>query len=386
MFVPETVMTALFETGEAFMEAMADSEYLEHLEELRKRFVGRPTPLFRAERLTAHYGGATVLLKREDLAHTGAHKINNTLGQALLAVRMGKSRIIAETGAGQHGVAAATAAALTGLECVVHMGTLDMQRQALNVERMRLLGARVVPVDEGSRSLKDAINSAIRDWVTNVEDSHYIIGSVVGPHPYPLMVRELQCVIGRETRRQAFDLLGRLPDMLVACVGAGSNALGFMHPFLDDSEVSLVGVEAGGEGLETGRHAATLATGRPGVLHGSLAPVLEDASGQIRLAHSIAAGLDYPGVGPEHGYLRDIGRVRYVSATDDEALSAFMLLCSEEGIIPALESAHALAFLAEEAPRHDPGYCICVCLSGRGDKDVHRIGELLPESSPEVRA
>ena len=373
-FVPETLVPALLELESAFDEALADSAFHSELEDLLRNYVGRETPLYEAVRFSRRLGGARVFLKREDLAHTGAHKINNTLGQALLAQRMGKRRIIAETGAGQHGVAAATAAALLGMECVVYMGTLDIKRQALNVTRMKMLGAEVRPVASGSCSLKDSVNEAIRDWVTNVRDTHYIIGSVVGPHPYPWMVREFQSVIGSETRRQILDREGRLPDALVACVGAGSNAIGFFHPFLDDP-VEMVGVEAAGLGLETGKHAATLNAGSVGVLHGALSYLLQDENGQIIEAHSVAAGLDYPGVGPEHSHLKDIGRVRYVTATDREALKAFYLLARTEGIIPALESAHALAFVETMAPLMPKDSLIVVCLSGRGDKDVAQVDE-----------
>lgn len=373
-FVPETLMPGLEELETAFKEAVADPDFHAELRELLKDYVGRPTPLYEARRLSRRLGGARVFLKREDLAHTGAHKINNTLGQGLLARRMGKKRIIAETGAGQHGVAAATAAALLGMECVVHMGTLDMDRQALNVARMRLLGATVEPVDCGSRSLKDAVNEAIRDWVTNVRETHYIIGSVVGPHPYPMMVREFQSVIGLETRRQVMEREGRLPDALVACVGAGSNAIGFFHPFLDDS-VELIGVEAAGKGLESDRHSASLTAGTLGVLHGAMSYLLQDEHGQIVEAHSIAAGLDYPGVGPEHGYLKELGRVQYAVAVDEAALRAFHTLADTEGILPALESAHALAHLETIAPKMDRNAILVVCLSGRGDKDVAQVTE-----------
>ncbi len=375
-FVPETLMPALAELEAAHRAARRDRAFQSQLAGLLKDYVGRETPLYEARRLSTGLKGARILLKREDLAHTGAHKINNSLGQALLARRMGKRRIIAETGAGQHGVASATAAALLGLECVVYMGRLDMERQALNVTRMRLLGAEVRAVDSGGRSLKDAVNEALRDWVTNVGESHYIIGSVVGPHPYPVMVRDFQSIIGRETRRQILDLAGRLPDTLVACVGAGSNALGLFFPFLDDP-VELIGVEAAGQGLDTGRHAASLSAGRPGVLHGSLSYVLQDEHGQIVEAHSIAAGLDYPGVGPEHGYLKDLRRVRYVTADDAEALQAFKLLAETEGILPALESAHALAHVVRLAPKRPKESLIVVCLSGRGDKDVGQAAEAL---------
>lgn len=379
-YVPETVIPALNELEAAYAEAQADPEFHQELELLLKHYVGRETPLYEAQRLTEHCGGARIFLKREDLAHTGAHKINNTLGQALVARRMGKKRIIAETGAGQHGVASATAAALLGMECVVFMGSLDMERQALNVTRMRLLGATVEPVLSGSKSLKDACNEAIRDWVTNVRDTHYIIGSVVGPHPYPRMVRDFQSVIGREARAQVLEREGRLPDVLVACVGAGSNAIGFFHPFLDDP-VELVGVEAAGKGLDTGLHSASLVAGSVGVLHGAKSYLLHDEFGQIIEAHSIAAGLDYPGVGPEHGYLKDIGRVRYETATDEEALEGFHTLAATEGILPALESSHALAYVERLAPTMDPKDIIVVCLSGRGDKDVSQIAAVMEARS-----
>ena len=372
--MPETLVPALEELDAAFQEARSDPSFMRELQELLKHYVGRETPLYEAKRLSERLRGPRIFLKREDLAHTGAHKINNTLGQGLLARRTGKTRIIAETGAGQHGVAAATVAALLGMECVIYMGTLDMERQALNVARMRFLGAKVQPVESGSRSLKDAVNEAIRDWVTNVYNTHYILGSVVGPHPYPLMVREFQSVIGREARSQILEREGQLPDVLVACVGAGSNAIGFFSPFLDDA-VEMIGVEAAGEGLESGRHAATLIAGSVGVLHGARSYLLQDGDGQIIEAHSIAAGLDYPGVGPEHSYLKDLGRVRYESATDWEALAAFHLLAETEGILPALESAHAIAYLIRSRENSDPQRMVIVCLSGRGDKDVAQVGQ-----------
>jgi len=371
-FVPETLMPALQELAEAFSLAWLDPAFHEELEDKLTHYVGRETPLYEAKRLSEHLGGARIFLKREDLAHTGAHKINNTMGQGLLAKRMGKTRIIAETGAGQHGVASATAAALLGMECVVYMGALDIERQALNVSRMELLGARVEPVLTGSRSLKDACNEAIRSWVTNVRDTHYIIGSVVGPHPYPRMVREFQSVIGTETRTQILERTGRLPNKLIACVGAGSNAMGFFYPMLDDP-IELIGVEAAGHGKESGKHSLSLTAGSVGILHGSRSYLLHDEHGQIIEAHSIAAGLDYPGVGPEHSYLKDLGRVRYESVTDEEALSAFHLLARTEGILPALESAHALAHVRKIAPAMDPNDIIVVCLSGRGDKDVSQV-------------
>jgi len=374
-------MPALEELNSAYQEARRDADFQAELAALLKEYVGRPTPLYEARNMSRRLGGARIFLKREDLAHTGAHKINNTLGQAILARRMGKSRIIAETGAGQHGVASATAAALMGMSCVVYMGALDMDRQALNVIRMRLLEAEVRPVEAGSRSLKDSVNEAIRDWVTNVEETYYIIGSVVGPHPYPMMVRDFQSIIGRETRQQILDREGRLPEALVACVGAGSNAIGLFHPFLDDEAVDLIGVEAAGQGLETGRHAASLTAGSKGVLHGSMSYVLQDDDGQIIEAHSIAAGLDYPGVGPEHGLLKDLGRVSYATATDGEALAAFELLARTEGILPALESAHALVHVARLAPKMPKEAIIVVCLSGRGDKDVSQAAAALEVKS-----
>ncbi|RJX34851.1 MAG: tryptophan synthase subunit beta [Desulfarculus sp.] len=379
-YVPETLMPALQELSRAYAQAKADPAFQAELAELLRDFAGRATPLYEARNLSRRLGRARIFLKREDLAHTGAHKINNVLGQVLLARRMGKRRIIAETGAGQHGVATATGAALMGMECLVHMGTLDIERQAVNVERMRMLGARVEPVEAGSRSLKDAVNQAIRDWVTNVGHTHYIIGSVVGPHPYPMMVRDFQAVIGREARQQALERTGRLPDLLVACVGAGSNAIGLFHPFLGD-EVAMVGVEAAGHGLGSGAHAASLSAGSPGVLHGASLYLLQDQHGQVREAHSIAAGLDYPGVGPEHSLLKDLKRVRYMAVSDDEAVRAFMRLTREEGIIPALESAHALAALEHLAPELPEGAMVVVCLSGRGDKDLAQVAAYLEEQS-----
>jgi len=376
-FVPETLVPALDELLEAWTEARRDPSFTGELDRLLGRFAGRPTPMGEAERMSAEVGGCRVLLKREDLCHTGAHKINNTLGQLLLARRMGKTRIIAETGAGQHGVATATAAALFGLPCDVYMGALDVERQALNVFRMQLLGARVVPVEAGSRTLKDAMNEAIRDWVTNVRDTHYVIGSVAGPHPYPAMVRDFQAVIGEEARSQVLSLAGRLPDAVVACVGGGSNAMGVFSAFLDDPQVALVGVEAAGLGLDTGRHGAPLARGRPGVLHGSMSYVLQTEGGQIAEAHSISAGLDYPGVGPELSWLKDEGRIRLMQATDDEALEALQYLARTEGIIPALESAHAVAaarHLARELGREG---LLVVNVSGRGDKDVEQVRRAL---------
>ncbi len=372
-YAPETLMTPLLELEAAYREATRDPAFRERLGDLSRRYVGRPTPLTFAERLSDHAGGARIYLKREDLCHTGAHKINNTLGQGLLAARMGKPRIIAETGAGQHGVATATIAALLGLGCEVYMGEEDMARQALNVFRMELLGARVIPVASGSRTLKDAMNEALRDWVTSVRTTYYCIGSTAGPHPYPMMVRDFQSVIGREVRRQLAD---GPPDVLIACVGGGSNSLGLFHPFLPDAGVRLIGVEAAGEGLETGRHAAPLTVGTPGVLHGSLSYLLQDEDGQVRPAHSVSAGLDYPGVGPEHAYLKETGRAEYVAVTDKEALEAFRLLARLEGIIPALESAHAVAHALTLAPMLPRRARIVVGLSGRGDKDVDTVRAL----------
>jgi tryptophan synthase beta chain len=369
-YVPETLITPLLELEAAYREARRDPAFHAQLRELQARYVGRPTPLGFVRRLSEHAGGARIFLKREDLCHTGAHKINNTLGQGLLAVRMGKPRIIAETGAGQHGVATATVAALLGLHCEVYMGEEDMRRQALNVFRMELLGARVIPVASGTATLKDAMNEALRDWVTNVRTTYYCIGSTAGPHPYPSMVRDFQSVIGREVRRQMPD---GPPDVLIACVGGGSNALGLFHPFLPDPRVRLIGVEAAGEGLETGRHAASLTAGAPGILHGSLSYLLQDEDGQVRPAHSISAGLDYPGVGPEHAWLKETGRAEYVAVTDAQALGALGLLARLEGIIPALESAHAVAHALAVAPTLGPATRIVVGLSGRGDKDVDTV-------------
>jgi tryptophan synthase beta chain len=375
-YVPETLIPALEELEVTYEAASRDEAFQTELDHLLRRYCGRPTPLYFAGRLTHALGGARIFLKREDLLHTGAHKINNTMGQVLLARRMGKGRVIAETGAGQHGVATATAAAMFGLECDVYMGTEDMARQALNVYRMRLLGARVIPVESGSRTLKDAINEALRDWVTNVATTFYVIGSVVGPHPYPSMVRDFQSVIGREARAQMMEETGRLPDCLVACVGGGSNAMGLFHPFKDDRAVRLVGVEAGGLGLPTAQHAATLVGGSPGVLHGAFSYLLQDAAGQVRPTHSISAGLDYPGVGPEHSSFKDSGRAEYVAVTDDEALEGFRLLAQTEGIIPALEPAHAVAYLRILAPRMGREQTIVLGLSGRGDKDVQHVAAL----------
>ncbi len=379
-FVPETLMHPLEELKAAYAEAHADAEFRREFETLLREYVGRPTPLTLAERLSAHLGGAKIYLKREDLNHTGAHKINNALGQILLAKRMGKRRIIAETGAGQHGVATATVCAWAGLQCVIYMGTEDMRRQALNVFRMRLLGAEVIGVEAGSRTLKDAINEALRDWVTNVADTHYLLGSVLGPHPYPMMVRDFQSVIGREARTQILEKEGRLPDYLIACVGGGSNAMGLFYEFLSEEKVKMIGVEAGGFGLALGEHAARFLAeggGRAGVLQGTCSYVLQDQNGQIAPTHSISAGLDYPSVGPEHAYLHDQGRVEYVTASDAEALAAFQLLARLEGIIPALESAHAIAHLLKLAPRLRRDELVIVNLSGRGDKDVSTVAEHL---------
>jgi len=377
MYAPVTLLPAIEELIAAYEDARRDPAFQAEFERLLRDFVGRPTPLYYAAGLTETVGGARIFLKREDLAHTGAHKINNAVGQGLLAKRMGKPRVIAETGAGQHGVATATVCAMLGLECVVYMGELDVQRQSLNVFRMKLLGADVRPVSSGSRTLKDAMNEAIRDWVTNVRTTYYLVGSVAGMHPYPMIVRDFQSVIGRETREQALAAVGRLPDAVVACVGGGSNAIGIFSAFLEDESVELHGAEAAGEGIETGRHAASLTAGRVGVLHGSRSFVLQDEDGQIVEAHSIAAGLDYPGVGPEHAYLKVTGRAQYHAITDAEALAAFQLLCRTEGIIPALESAHAIALavrLAKERPRDQ---VIVVNLSGRGDKDMHTVASAL---------
>jgi tryptophan synthase beta chain len=376
-FVPETLMHPLEELTEAFEQAIRDPQFHAELEGLLRDYVGRPTPLYFARRLTEYLGGAKIYLKREDLAHTGAHKINNTIGQALLTKRMGKPRVIAETGAGQHGVATATAAALLGLECVIYMGELDMERQRLNVFRMKLLGAEVVPVRSGSRTLKDAINEALRDWVTNVRTTHYILGSVTGPHPFPKMVRYFQSVIGREAKHQILEQEGRLPDFVVACVGGGSNAIGIFWEFLPYEQVKLIGVEAAGKGLETGEHAASLCAGTVGVLHGAKTFVLQDDDGQIRDTHSISAGLDYPGVGPEHAFLKATGRASYVAVTDDEALEAFELLAKLEGILPALEPAHALAYAFKLARQLPKEAIILVNLSGRGDKDVEVVMKAL---------
>ena len=369
-FVPETLMAALEELETAYAAVREDPDFQAKLGHLLSTYVGRPTPLYFAENLTRHCGGAEIYLKREDLAHTGAHKINNALGQALLAQSMGKKRIIAETGAGQHGVASATACAMLGLECIVYMGAEDVQRQSLNVFRMRLLEAEVILVESGTRTLKDAINEAIRDWVTNVETTHYLIGSVVGPHPYPMLVRDFQRIIGVEARQQMLDTTGHLPDYIVACIGGGSNAIGAFHAFLDDDSVKLVGVEAAGEGINSDRHSATLTAGRTGVLHGSKSYLLQDEHGQVHETHSISAGLDYPGVGPEHSYLKESGRASYTGVTDSQALEGFHLLCRTEGIIPALEPSHAIYHAAQLAKTLPQDQTILVCLSGRGDKDI----------------
>jgi len=376
-FVPETLVAALDELERVYVEARDDAAFQRELDETLRTYAGRPTPLMLAKRLTETLGGAKVYFKREDLAHTGAHKINNTVGQALLAKRMGKRRVIAETGAGQHGVATAAAAAMLGLECEVYMGTEDMRRQALNVFRMRLLGSKVTPVDAGSRTLKDAINETMRDWVTNVRTTHYILGSVLGPHPFPMIVRDFQRVIGKETRAQILEQEGRLPDVLIACVGGGSNAIGLFYEFLDDDGVRMIGVEAAGYGLETGKHAARFAGGSLGVLQGTYSYVLQDADGQISLTHSVSAGLDYASVGPEHAYLRDGGRIEYTSVTDDEALDAFKRCGELEGIIPALESAHAVAHAFKVVPQMRPDEIVVVNMSGRGDKDVQEAARFL---------
>jgi len=374
-FVPEALIAALDELSAAHISAQSDPNFQAELLELHKTYSGRPSILTDAKRFSEYAGGAQILLKREDLNHTGSHKINNVLGQALLTKRMGKKRIIAETGAGQHGVASATAAALFGLECVVYMGEADTKRQSLNVARMKLLGATVVPVTQGSKTLKDAINEAMRDWVTNVETTHYLLGTVAGPHPFPTMVRDFQRIIGVEARQQVLDLTGRLPDAVLACVGGGSNAIGIFHPFIDDKSVRLIGLEAGGSGIETGLHAATISGGTPGVLHGTRSYVLQDKNGQTIESHSISAGLDYPGVGPEHAYLNDIGRAEYRPVTDDQAMYAFSLLCKSEGIIPAIETAHALAGALEIGNELGKEAVLLINLSGRGDKDVQTAAE-----------
>jgi tryptophan synthase beta chain len=376
-YVPETLMPLVHELEAAFRAAMADAGFRGELDGYLKHYVGRPSPLYFAERLTRKFGGAKVYLKREELNHTGAHKINNCMGQILLAMRMGKTRIIAETGAGQHGVATATVCARFGLPCVVYMGAVDVERQKPNVFRMNLLGARVEPVTSGSSTLKDAMNEALRDWVTNVHDTYYLIGSAAGPHPYPEMVREFQAVIGRETREQILEIEGRLPDAVVACVGGGSNAIGMFHPFLNDEDVRLIGVEASGDGMDTDRHAAAINGGRPGVLHGNRTYLIQDTVGQITEAHSISAGLDYPGIGPEHAFLHDVGRAEYMTCTDREALDAFQLCAELEGIIPALETSHALARLPEICTGLGPDGIVVVNLSGRGDKDVNTVAQAL---------
>ncbi|HXC28911.1 MAG TPA: tryptophan synthase subunit beta [Stellaceae bacterium] len=376
-YVAETLMPLILAVEQAYNAAKADPAFKAELDYYLKFYVGRPSPLFFAERLTRHYGGAKIYMKREELNHTGAHKINNVLGQVLLARRMGKTRIIAETGAGQHGVATATACALFNLPCVVYMGATDIARQAPNVFRMKLLGAEVVPVHSGTATLKDALNDALRDWVAHVDDTFYVIGTVAGPHPYPAMVRDFQCVIGDETRVQLHEAEGRLPDTLVACIGGGSNAMGLFHPFLDDPTVRMIGVEAGGDGIETGKHAASLNGGLPGVLHGNRTYLLQDDDGQIIDAHSISAGLDYPGIGPEHSWLNDLGRVEYVSITDKEALDAFQLCSRLEGIIPALEPAHALAHVAKVAPKLPRDHLLVMNMCGRGDKDIFAVAEHL---------
>jgi tryptophan synthase beta chain len=376
-FVAETLMPLVLELEHAYAQAKADPVFRAEMDGFLKHYVGRPSPLYFAERLTAHLGGAKIYLKREELNHTGSHKVNNVLGQILLARRMGKTRIIAETGAGQHGVATATLCARFGLACVVYMGAVDVERQKPNVIRMNMLGAEVVPVQSGSRTLKDALNEALRDWVTNVADTFYCIGTVAGPHPYPMMVRDFQSVIGEEVREQMRQTQGRLPDSLIACIGGGSNAMGLFHPFLDEPEVAIYGVEAAGHGISSGLHAASLTGGRPGILHGNRTYLLMDADGQITEAHSISAGLDYPGIGPEHAWLHEAGRVTYLSATDEEALDAFQLLSRLEGIIPALEPAHALARVIELAPKLPRDHLMVVSLSGRGDKDVPQVAEIL---------
>jgi tryptophan synthase beta chain len=385
VFVPETLIFALQQLEKEYQRAQSDPQFRKDFEYYLREFVGRPTRLFYAARMTEKLGGAKVYFKREDLNHTGAHKINNTIGQALLTVRMGKKRVIAETGAGQHGVATATAAALFGLKCDVYMGAEDIRRQSLNVFRMKLMGANVIEVTSGSKTLKDATNEAMRDWMGSVEHTHYIIGSVVGPHPFPMMVRDFQSVIGTEARAQCLELEGRLPDYVVACVGGGSNAAGIFAPFAGDKDVSLVGVEAGGRGGALGQHAASLTQGRPGVLHGSLSYVLQDDDGQTADVHSVSAGLDYPGVGPEHAYWKDSGRVEYVSITDDEAMNAFRLCAELEGILPALETAHALAQTAKLAPRLSKDKLVVVNLSGRGDKDCQEIARIIEATRPTPR-
>lgn len=375
-FVGETLMSAIYELEQAYEQYKQDPDFQAEMDKDLAEYVGRPSPIYLAENWTQRIGGAKIYLKREDLNHTGAHKVNNTIGQALLARRMGKKRVIAETGAGQHGVASATVAARLGMECIVYMGAEDVKRQAQNVYRMKLLGAEVVPVESGSKTLKDALNEALRDWVTNVDDTFYIIGTVAGPHPYPAMVRDFQSVIGREARQQMLDSTGQLPDALVACIGGGSNAIGLFHPFINDESVAMYGVEGAGHGIETGQHSAPLSAGTPGVLHGNRTYLMQDEQGQIIETHSISAGLDYPGVGPEHAWLKDIGRANYVSVTDDEALQAFHDLTRYEGIIPALESSHALAYASQLAATMSKEQSILVNLSGRGDKDMHTVASL----------
>ena len=375
-YVPETLMPALLELEEVYQRTRRDRKFQTEFKHYLKEYVGRPTPLYLAQRLTKRLAGAKIYLKREDLCHTGAHKINNAIGQALLAKRMKKPRLIAETGAGQHGVATATVAAMFGLECEIYMGTEDMQRQALNVFRMRLLGSKVTGVDAGSRTLKDAISEAMRDWTTNVRTTHYVLGSVLGAHPYPMMIRDFQSVIGREARKQILTAEGRLPDCLIACVGGGSNAMGLFHAFVPDKRVKMLGVEAGGLGVESGKHAARFAGGRPGVLQGTMTYLLQDENGQVNLTHSVSAGLDYAAVGPEHSYLRESNRAEYTSVTDDEALAAFDLLAREEGIMPALESAHAIAEVVKRAPKMKKNQILVVNLSGRGDKDVQQVARI----------
>ena len=375
IFVAETLIPAVEELDQAYQKYMTDPEFMAELDKDFQHYVGRPSPLYHAERWTRELGGAQIYLKREDLNHTGAHKINNTIGQILLAKRMGKKRIIAETGAGQHGVATATVCARLGLECVVYMGAVDVVRQKLNVYRMQLLGAKVVAVESGSKTLKDALNEAIRDWVTNVDNTFYIIGTAAGPAPYPAMVRDFQSIIGREAKQQCLSQTGKLPDALLACIGGGSNAIGLFHPFIDDASVRMIGVEAAGDGIETGRHSAPLCAGRPGILHGNRTYLMEDDDGEILETHSISAGLDYPGVGPEHSWLKDIGRAEYVSITDDEAIEGFHALTKMEGIIPALESSHAMAYTLKLAPTMQQDEILIVNLSGRGDKDMHTMAE-----------
>nr|WP_199615037.1 tryptophan synthase subunit beta [Paenibacillus alkalitolerans] len=384
-YVPETLMNALIELEEAYRHYSKDADFVREVNGLLRHYSGRPTPLYYAERLSEHLGGARIYLKREDLNHTGAHKINNTIGQGVLAKRMGKKKVIAETGAGQHGVATATVAALLGLECKVFMGEEDTRRQQLNVFRMNLLGAEVIPVTSGTRTLKDAGNEALRYWVSHVDDTFYILGSVVGPHPYPMIVRDFQRIIGDETKRQMIETAGRLPDAVVACVGGGSNAIGIFYPFVDDESVRLIGVEAAGEGVHTDRHAATMTHGKPGVFQGSMSYLLQDEYGQVQPAHSISAGLDYPGIGPEHSYLKDAGRAEYVPVTDQEALEALQLLSRKEGIIPALESAHAIAHVLKLAPAMGKDEIVAVNLSGRGDKDVESIMRYLKEGTGHER-